>query len=176
MATWIAFLRAINLGAKRKFAPAEIVAATQAAGFTDVATHINTGNVRLSTAMRSREKIAAALEAAYAADRGFEVPTLVFRAAEVAAMAERAAALAGQHDGKVFVSLLRSEPEAEAVAALEAYAASGERVLVEGHAAYLLLGASYHTSKLAAHVEKRLGEATNRNAQVLGAIADKWCR
>ena len=65
MPTTLAFLRAINLGATRKFPKAEIVAATEAAGGTDVATHINTGNVRLATRMRSRERIEAALEAAY---------------------------------------------------------------------------------------------------------------
>ena len=45
MPTYVAFLRAINLGPNRKFAKADIVAATEAAGGTDVETYINTGNV-----------------------------------------------------------------------------------------------------------------------------------
>ena len=78
MPTYVAFLRAINLGPTRKFAKADIVEATEAAGGTDVLTHINTGNVRLTSRLRSREKVEAALEAAYAAHTGFDVPTIVF--------------------------------------------------------------------------------------------------
>ena len=83
MPTYVAFLRAINLGATRKFPKADIVAATEAAGGTDVATHINTGNVLLTTTLRSRAKVEAALEQAYEADRGFAVPTIVFTPAEI---------------------------------------------------------------------------------------------
>ncbi len=61
MPTYIAFLRAINIG-KRKFAKDAIVAACEAAGCTDVETYINTGNVRVTTSLRSRAKVEAALE------------------------------------------------------------------------------------------------------------------
>ena len=43
MATYIAFLRAINLGATRKFPKDAIKASVEAAGGTDVETYINTG-------------------------------------------------------------------------------------------------------------------------------------
>ncbi|HEY9564422.1 MAG TPA: DUF1697 domain-containing protein, partial [Nocardioides sp.] len=49
MPSYVAFLRAINLGAKRKFPKDDPRSAVESAGFTDVETHINTGNVRLST-------------------------------------------------------------------------------------------------------------------------------
>ena len=42
--TYIAFLRAINLGARRRFPKDAIKAATEAAGGTDVETYINTGS------------------------------------------------------------------------------------------------------------------------------------
>ena len=111
MATYVAFLRAINLGAKRKFPKDDIVAATQAAGFEDVATHINTGNVRLSTRMRSRGRIEQALEEAYLADRGFEVPTIVYAGSELREVHAHASAV--DHDGRHYVALLRDEPTAE---------------------------------------------------------------
>ena len=38
MPTYVAFLRAVNLGATRKFPKADIVAATEAAGGVDVET------------------------------------------------------------------------------------------------------------------------------------------
>ena len=51
--TYVAFLRAINLGAKRKFPQDAIKTATEAAGGSDVETYINTGNVRLTHPSRS---------------------------------------------------------------------------------------------------------------------------
>src|ERR1700755_590914 len=98
MATYVAFLRAINLGANRKFPKDAIVAAVEGAGFTDVATYINTGNVRFDTTMRSRAKIEAALEEAFLADRGFEVPTIVFTQAELCEVAADAERFADGHD------------------------------------------------------------------------------
>jgi len=112
VATYIGFLRAINLGAKRKFPKADIVAAVERAGFTDVETYINTGNVRFGTTMRSRPRIEAALEEAFAADRGFEVPTIVFTPAELRAVAADARRFADGHEGRHYVSLLKSEPTA----------------------------------------------------------------
>ena len=78
MPTYVAFLRAINLGATRKFPKDAIKAAAEKAGFTDVETYINTGNLRVTTRMRSRAKVEAALEKAFLEDRGFEVPTIAF--------------------------------------------------------------------------------------------------
>ena len=80
---YVAFLRAINLGATRKFPKAAIVAATEAAGGADVATHIASGNVRLTSSMRSIERVRTALEASYAAAAGFEVPVIAFTPAEL---------------------------------------------------------------------------------------------
>ena len=90
MPTHVAFLRAINLGANRKFPKDAIKAACEEAGCADVETYINTGNVRVTTRMRSRAKVEAALEEAFLADRGFEVPTIVFSPAELVAVAEQA--------------------------------------------------------------------------------------
>ncbi|MGH3307430.1 MAG: DUF1697 domain-containing protein, partial [Nocardioides sp.] len=83
MPTYVAFLRAINLGPTRKFPKDAIKAAAEKAGFTDVETYINTGNLRVTTKMRSRAKVEEALEKAFLDDRGFEVPTIAFTPAEV---------------------------------------------------------------------------------------------
>ena len=90
MPTYIAFLRAINIG-KRKFAKDAIVAACEAAGCTDVETYINTGNVRVTTPLRSRAKVESALEKAFEDAAGFDIPTVVLtpkELREVAAYAE----------------------------------------------------------------------------------------
>lgn len=175
MATYIAFLRAINLGAKRKFPKGDIVAAVEAAGFTDVETYINTGNVRLSSTLRSRAKVEAALEKAFLADRGFEVPTIVFTPKELTAIADDAERYADGHGGQHYVSLLKESPSAAAIAAVEAAGQDGEVARVGGRAVHLMLGPEYHTARLTnAAVEKHLGVATNRNLTVIRTLAEKW--
>ena len=173
MATYVAFLRAINLGAKRKFPKDAIRAAVEGAGMTGVETYINTGNVRFETAMRSRARIETALEEAFLADRGFEVPTIVFTTAELRAVADEAAGFG--HSGRHYVSLLKEEPSAEAVRAIEAASTAEEVAKVGGRAVHLLLGENYHEARLTnAAVERYLGVATNRNLTVVRALADKW--
>jgi uncharacterized protein (DUF1697 family) len=173
--TYVAFLRAINLGAKRKFPKADIVKAVESIGATDVETHINTGNVRFDLPERSRAKIEAALEQAFEADRGFEVPTIVFTPEELYGIVEDADRFTKDHDGRHYVSLLKQEPPAAAMEKLNEYAAEGERAESGGRAVHLLLGPDYHTAKLTnAPVEKHLGVATNRNVTVIRKIVEKW--
>lgn len=177
MATYIAFLRAINLGPTRKFPKDAIVAAVEGAGFTDVETYINTGNVRLGTTLRSRTRIEAALEEAFEADRGFAVPTIVFSQAELRAIAADAERFADGHAGRHYVSLLKHEPSAAQVAAVEAAGTAGEVATVGGRAVHLLLGENYHEAKLTnAVIEKHLGVATNRNLTVIEELARRWGR
>ena len=176
MATYVAFLRAINLGANRKFPKASIAAAVEAAGFTGVETYINTGNVRFDTTMRSRARIEAALEEAFLADRGFEVPTIVFTQAELCEVAADAERFADGHDGRHYVSLLKQAPTAAQIAAIEQASSAEEVAKVGGRAVHLLLGPHYHEAKLTnVIVEKHLGVATNRNLTVVRALAEKWC-
>lgn len=175
MTTYVGFLRAINLGATRKFGKEAIVAATEAAGFTGVATHINTGNVRLETTMRSRSRIEEALERAYLDDRGFEVPTILFSAAELREIGQDVDLFGAAHAGRHYVTLLKSEPSDSTATALEGRSTDGERVVVSGRTAHLLVGKSYLGSSLAPAVEKALGVGTSRNVTVIRALVQKWC-
>jgi uncharacterized protein (DUF1697 family) len=173
-ATWIAFLRAINIG-NRQFPKAAIKAAVEAAGGTNVETYINTGNVRLDSTRRSRERLEQELERAFVDDRGFEVATIAFTPEELREIAADAKRFADGHDGRHYISLLKHEPTAEQVAAIEATARAGEVARVGGRAVHLLLGENYHTAKLSnAVVEKHCGVATNRNLTVIDALADRW--
>ena len=176
MPTYVAFLRAINLGATRKLSKAAIIRACEDAGFTDVETYINSGNVRVTTPLRSAAKVEAALEKAFAEQAGFEVPTVALTQTELRDIAADAVELGEDHDGRYYVSLLKKAPAAATVHELDAAGAAGERAVVRGRAAHLLLGQDYHTAKLTnAPVEKHLGVATNRNVTVIRKVAEKWC-
>jgi uncharacterized protein (DUF1697 family) len=174
MPTYIAFLRAINIG-RRKLAKDAIVAACEGVGCTDVETYINTGNVRITTPLRSRATVEAALEEAFSAKAGFEVRTIVLTPTELTAIAASADHVGKEHDGLHYVSLLKDSPSAGAVKKLEGVGKEGERAVVEGRAVHLLLGKDYHSAKLSnAVVEKHLGVATNRNLNVIRTLAERW--
>ncbi len=179
MADYVAFLRAINLGARRTFDKTAIVAATEAAGFADVATYLNTGNVRLSTRLRSRERVRDVLEAAYLADRGFAVPVAVLTPEElrqaVADGHELAATMPEGWDGRAYASLLRDDPTPAGTAALEACSTAEERAVVRGRVAHLAVR-GYGTSRMTnALVERHVGVATNRALSVVEQVVARWC-
>ena len=174
MPTYVALLRAINLGARRKFPKGDIVRVVESVGGQDVETHINTGNVRVRLPLRSPARVEQRLEAAFLADRGFEVPTIVFTPAELAAVAADAAAYA--RGGRHYVELLRDEPSAELAAEVEATASAGWEVHVSGRAVHLLLpdDAPNGGAVMTAALVRRLGVSTNRNAKVVGELAARW--
>ncbi len=178
VATHLGFLRAINLGATRVFPKGDIRRVTEDAGFDDVQTHISSGNIRFDTRMRSRAKIEQTIERAYAADRGFDVPTITFRADEFAALAAAAVALDDENPGlaRHYVYLLKDELDAETSALVEARTTDAGRMVVRGRAVHALLLPGYHDGTVdPLGAVKLLGVATNRNLTVVRTLAEKWC-
>lgn len=176
MPSYVAFLRAINLGANRTFPKDAIRSAVEGAGFTDVETHINTGNVRLTTRMRSRERIESALERAFEADRGFEVPTIVFRTDELARIGADAEELNRPDLARHYIWLLKQEPTVETVEQVHALELDGHRAVIRGRACHLLLVEGYERGAVdPLRTEKLLGVCTNRNFNVVTTLARKWC-
>jgi uncharacterized protein (DUF1697 family) len=88
MTTYVAFLRGINVGGHR-VAMADLAAWTEEVpGVSDAATYINSGNVAFSSRARDTAALERRLEKVYAARMGFEAPTFVRSAADVARLAE----------------------------------------------------------------------------------------
>ena len=178
MSTYLAFLRAINLGAKRVFPKDEIRRAVESVGFEDVATHINTGNVRFTTRMRSRGRIEDALERAFFENRGFPVPTIVFRADEFADLAASARGLSATRPdaARHYVYLLKDELPDDVIAQVEATSGPAGEMIVRGRAVHALLGPGYQNGTVdPLRAAKLLGVATNRNLTVVNALVDRWC-
>jgi uncharacterized protein (DUF1697 family) len=175
--TYVAFLRAINLGRNRKFAKAKIVEAVQECGFTDVETYINSGNVRFASSLRSRAKVEEALEQSFRKHAGFEVPTIVFTPAELKQIAADAVEIARGHEntGAHYVSLLKEKPKAADVKRLQELDHGEDLAVIRGRGAHLLVVTPSARGRLSnATVEKLLGVATNRNLNVVKHLAEKW--
>jgi len=174
--TFVAFLRAVNVG-KRKYPMAELRDALAVAGFEDVETHIQTGNVLFRTRLRSRARVIEALEKAMREDRGFEVSVVLMTPAELTQAYEEAVAFAAGRPLKGhYLSLLAAPPTAAGTAALEARSGDGEEVHVGTRAVHLLLTSKqFHEATTGnAEVEKELGVATTRNLTVISKLAEKW--
>jgi len=176
MPTHVAFLRAVNIG-KRQYKTADLRAALVGAGYTDVETHIQTGNIKVTSPVRSPARMEQELEALFLADRGFEVVTMVFSPAEVSRLAADADEIAAKHGFEYghYLSLLKIRPSAAAARQVEGLSGNGETLVVRDRAVHLLYDIPYGEAKNSnAQVEKVLGPATNRNAKVIRAIAEKW--
>ncbi len=177
MPAYVAFLRAINLGPRRKFPKAGIVAAVEDCGFTGVETYINTGNVRFVAPLRSRAKVEEKLEESFSRHAGFEVPTIVMTPAELVQIAADAVEIAQrqQGTGAHYVSLLKVTPSAADVQKLEAIDHGEDLAVVRGRGAHLLVVTPSALGRLNnATVEKVLGVATNRNLNVIRTLAERW--
>jgi uncharacterized protein (DUF1697 family) len=74
---YVALLRGINVGGKRRVDMSQLKAGFEETGMTSVRTYINSGNVIFSSTLRSRARISSLLEKTIAKDAGFHVDVLV---------------------------------------------------------------------------------------------------
>jgi uncharacterized protein (DUF1697 family) len=171
----IGFLRAVNIG-KRQYKTADLRAALEGAGYTDVETYIQTGNIRIGALQRSTDKVEAELEALFLADRGFEVVTIVLTPTELTRVAAEADEVAAGRTPEYaqYLTFLKQAPTREVAAAVEALSGDGETFVVRGRVVHMLYDVPYGTSKAAPLVERRAGPGTNRNLKVVRTLADRW--
>ncbi len=85
---YVALLRGINVGGTNKVSMAELRAAFEDAGMTEVSTYINSGNVLFSTNVTNRELLADLLTEGMRRLSGLDIDVQLRDAAELAAIAE----------------------------------------------------------------------------------------
>jgi uncharacterized protein (DUF1697 family) len=148
MTRYVVLLRALNVGART--APmAELRAACERAGFTDVRSYIASGNLVLS-ASQAPEAVEAAIEAIVSTGYGFHADTIVRSAAAwagyVAAQPfadERAA-----RPSQVHLCLAKRAVASDAAKRLAERATLGERFIVEGDALWADFAGGVGKSKI----------------------------
>lgn len=174
MPNHLAFLRAINLGKNRRFPMADVKACLAEAGFTDVETHLATGNVRLRSPVRSRTVLEAQLERVFAARTGFVVPTVVLSPAELTRLYAEVRTLDVTAERR-YVTLLKDEPTTVAVEVIDRWDAPGEGARVVGRAVYWWIDHPSQAAKFSnTKVERHLGVATTRDLKVIAKLAERW--
>jgi uncharacterized protein (DUF1697 family) len=158
-------LRGINLGSRNRIAMPALREAFADAGFEDVQTYLQSGNVVLSSG-GAAQTVARKCEAVIADRFGLEIAVVVRTRADLAAIVRRNPLGDVAKDPKRYqVSFLDRKPAAEVVRKLEALAASGERLVAEGRELYAWHPKGVARSKLwAALAGRGLGvTATARN-------------
>ena len=165
MAVHVALLRGINLGPRRRVPMAQLRTLLTGAGYADVRTYLQSGNVVLG----SRDSAAAVQQelAALISERfGFDVAVIVRGREQLAAVVDADPLRDVADDPKRYqVTFLASEPTADVAGRLRDLAAGSERVAIRGREIYTWHPDGVARSKLAVGVvAPALGpNATARN-------------
>jgi uncharacterized protein (DUF1697 family) len=115
--TWVALLRAVNLGSHNKVSMPKLRDALAAEGFTAVKTYVNSGNVVLDSTLRSPAKVGQTVHDVILDHFGVDTPVIMRTGRQLAEVLSwnpfpQAAA---EHPKLVAVLHLSGEPEAAAV-------------------------------------------------------------
>jgi uncharacterized protein (DUF1697 family) len=168
----VALLRAVNLGAHNKVSMPALRSALTDAGFTEVRTYVNSGNVVLDSPLRSPAKVGTAVHDLIVEHFDVDTPVLMRTGRQLAAVLDwnPFPDAAAAHPQLVAVLHLSAEPTAAAVQALLArdyapvrVAHRGEEVVIDWHD---------RTGRLPVdRAVKKLGvDATARNWRTLTAL------
>jgi len=177
MPTFVAFLRAVNV--RPRWVPMERLRKHLSdSGFTAVETHIQSGNVLLTTPMRSAAGVRDELHQLLSAEFGFDIPVVVRTKQELQTLAAEVDDLPSplSADSRVYVALVDGRVAAAGAAVLDGWDRPGERALVRGSEVVLWLDVPAHSAKLTnARIERAAGStATTRDVKVIRALAARW--
>jgi uncharacterized protein (DUF1697 family) len=165
VARQVVLLRGINLGSRNRIAMPALREALGEAGFEDVATYVQSGNVVLSTRAKPDQTVQK-VERLIAERFGLEIDVLVRTRAELARVVEKNPfAKVAKEPKRYQVSFLDRKLDSATVKKLEAARADAEALVVAGREVYAWHSAGVARSKLWALLAGRgLGvKATARN-------------
>lgn len=171
----IALLRGVNLGPNRRVAMAEVRRVLEAAGFSNVRSVLQSGNLVLEAANESDEAVEVAVEQALHAGLGLTTEVAVRRPAAWRAMiaANPFVDEASSDPGRLVAMVLKTAPTAGAEAAMGAVEGP-ERARVIGREAFIYYPDGQADTKLAgARLDKALGaRGTGRNWNTVLKLAE----
>lgn len=177
MPHYIVLLRAVNVGG-RKLTMSEARGVLENGGFTEVASHIQTGNFHVATPMRSDLRVEAEVGRILSAHAGYDIVAIARRPAELTQ-------LVSDVDGTPpllpnararYVSFCTAAPTPEKARDLHGWEGQGEAARVIGKDVLMEYAVPFNEAKLTgARIERILGvPGTARNLTVVRALAEKW--
>ena len=147
--TYVALLRGINVGGKRKLPMKELAQVFSTCKCKDVRTYIQSGNVVFCALPDSVKKLAAAVEKKIEARFGFPVPVVIRSHDQLAKVVRVNPFLTrGASDKMLHVVFLADEPNTAAVRTLDPQRSPGDEFRVIGSEIFLYLPNGAGNSKL----------------------------
>jgi len=177
MPTYVLLLRAVNVG-KRVLKMEDARRVLEENAFLDVASHIQTGNLLVTTPMRSPAKVEQAAGECLSSAAGFDIVAMARRPVDLTNLVNAADGIPPSFDEQVgrYVAFCQQDLAGDVVARLAAWEVPGERAHVIGRDVLVELGRPFNEAKLGnAEVERVTGApATMRNLTVVRTLAQKW--
>ncbi len=174
MARQIVLLRGINIGSRNRIAMPRLREALERAGFDDVRTYVQSGNVVVSSSDPPKT-VAGKVKRVIADEFGLDIAVVVRTRAELAAIVRRSPLHDVATNPKRYqVTFLDSRPKADVLTELEAAVKGKERLVHSGRELYAWHPDGIGRSKLAALLGgPRLGvAATSRNWTTVTALLE----
>ena len=103
---YIALLRGINISGKNKIPMADLKEAFTECGFSEVKTHLNSGNVVFDSREMPEKDIAACISKMIKERFGLDVPVFVMLRNELTALLEKAPSWWGSEDKEIYDNLI----------------------------------------------------------------------
>jgi uncharacterized protein (DUF1697 family) len=174
MATWIVLLRGINVGGKNTLPMKALVGSLTEAGFQNVQTYIQSGNVVLESTIKRADAVAREVARIIATDHGVQVVVVALSRSEFATAVDANPFPDATRDPKsLHLIVLEETPAASSTSALDALTANGESFRIEGRMLYLHAPAGVGRSIFVKGFESALGMAgTARNWRTVLKLCD----
>ena len=174
MATWIVLFRGINVGGHRPLPMKSLAASLGRAGFLNVRTYVQSGNVVLESPAGTAPSIARRIRALVLSGHGFEPGLVVLSRRELATtVRENPFPAAAATPTSLHVFFLAGVPRAPDLAALKRLRRGSEAFALRGKRLYVQAPDGLGGSRLGAGAERHVGvEATARNWRTVQALAD----
>lgn len=137
MTTWVGLLRGINVGKAKRVAMADLRALVEEAGYANVRTLLNSGNVVFQGPAARAEHVAARVEEAVEARVGFHSHVVVLDAASVDAVVREQKLTQADNPSRLLVAFVQDVTKLKGLDELAARDWSPEAMAVGTRAAYV---------------------------------------
>lgn len=172
MNTYIALLRAINVGGNNLIKMADLKLILAGIGLENVRTYIQSGNVAFECAEADKTTLGTKMSAAIETSHGFAPPVFILEKAEIVAALD-AFDLAYEEEKYVYFNFLERPATDAKLSEADDLLLTGDAYKLTDKVLYLHCAAGIGRSKLAVKLNRLLGvEATARNLRSVKKIIE----
>jgi uncharacterized protein (DUF1697 family) len=172
--TWVALLRAVNLGAYNKVSMPALREALAEAGFGDVRTYVQSGNVVLRSDHAAADDVAAAVRKVIAGRFDVDTPVVVRTGAQLKRVLDwnPFPEAAEARPNRTVVVHLAGKPEPAAVREVLAVDVAPDAIAVRGLEIVVGYAGTTQSKPTAAALKKIGVDGTSRNWRTLSALVE----